>query len=699
LRNALDNEDGPAGLGVEGGDDADAGAAPAGGAQPVTLNTDSLTDRNYAASSAAQRSDTSRAAAVAAAKRAQGTGQPPPVTEDLLARFFAVRTEANLDRLTDPKFLRDLDFFETYEKYESLNNTFTAQQQERAAALRKSPGVETLRAVSDLRRILGWYPQLIDMGWVQSPDAAAPEARPASSRCLIRDAKPKVRVIDIVPRQSALTVNDTHATQKGFALAAKFLTLFGFGGQVSYQRQRSVYEQFINQDVFAAGFGKGTDRFGWTMGPVPGTKRLAPGPRTTFAILAVPSHAWQINLQAKAVAFPHTKSPTNPDDARFWKPLSTRPGRLDSFDLFVPNENTEGFWADSINYTPVRKGERVTAVIGGRYFSPLTGVMVDGVPLKRAVAIAKHESDSTTLPLAADSPGEYEYLNPNQIIVSFKTASTDFVGTPLITLVTPEKTAAINFFRDMRINFRFTDSLQHHSLVEPMFMDDFTLTSLEVDKQYFDPAVAPGTDIPVRITGAGFRRRAEICLSGGADRDCALDPPLVNTGLIELTLKKPAGRVWTITYRLGQKVASKDFDTVIDGAKADAPTIDSIENPSTNNAQGLTTGGYTVIIRGKNLQGVSKVSFGSQDVTGNKIKQRHPNVLIVEVPKGEEGGVQVMLEAPAAYGAQNAQPLSNILDFLTPGKAIFKYVAPPKTATPAAGGKGSKKKKGTGKAT
>lgn len=561
--------------------------------------------------------------------------------------------------------------------------------------------------VEELRDMLVAYPQLLSMGWTRTNPTFTPTPTPSPSpnstsrpdrhhvqldlnwrpqiglrtaRCPEGNPPPrsKVRVIDIVPRQSALNVNDVHATQKGFALTAKFLAIFGFGAQVSYQRQRSVYEQFINQDVFASGFGKGTETFGWTMGPLPGTKRLAPGPRTTFAIVAIPSDVWKINLQANAVVYPRGKSPTNDADARFRKVLTTEPA---SFDLFVPNETTEGFWADRIDYTPVRKGERVTAVLSGRYFSPLTGVLVDGIPLKRVVAIAKHESDSTTLPLAADSTGEYEYLNPNQIIISFKASDANFVGTPLITLVTPEKTAAINFFRDMRINYRFIDSLQHHSLIEPMFMDDFALSRLDVESRFLDTATTPvGAPVSVRLSGAGFRRRAEICLNG----QCVIDPPLTNTGLYELTFRKPRGRVWTITYRLGQKMASKDFDTEVDGMKADAPTIDGIENPSTGKAEGLTSGGYTVIIRGSNLQSVSAVYFGSAVVPASGIHQlKHSKVLLVQVPKGQEGGVQVLLKGtmPSTVAGQASRTVSNILDFIVPGKAIFIYVRP--TTNPA----------------
>ena len=71
---------------------------------------------------------------------------------------------------------------------------------------------------------------------------------------------------------------------------------------------------------------------------------------------------------------------------------------------------------------------------------------------------------------------------------------------------------------------------------------------------------------------------------------------------------------------------------------------------------------------------MTKVSFGSKEVTGNEIiKPTHPDVLLVVVPPQQEGGVQVLLE--------NKEHVTNILDFKTPGKALYKYVKPPNSNT------------------
>lgn len=645
--------------------------------------------------------------------------QKPPLTDDVIEKFLKARTRARLTLVEDielrdnyGRILTTIDELESqYDKYFGQNKVSAAEESDlglkeqtqlrrerRRVALahkiserlkREGLELEEFRrriraaveptdlaeraAFAELRRMVRLYPSLRGAGRVSLVDedgsAAHPPAHPEEF-CVNSADTAKFRVVDIIPRQSALNVNDVHATQKGWALAAQFLSLFGFGGKVSYERQRTHYEQFINQDVFASGFGKGLSRFGWTMGPLPGTKRLAPGPRTTFAVMAIPRGAQRVTLRARGKAFKRTK---NPDDAGAAKPLNGAAG--ETFDIMIPNEETEGFWVDSLNYTPVRTGQQVTVVIGGRYFSPLTGVMVDGSPLKRAIAIAKHESETTTLANDTNAPGEYEYINSNQIVASF---TKNTAGTPVITLITPEKTAAINYFRDLTINFHYTDSLLHHSQIEPMFIDSFSLTRVELkgDVQGYDPLDAV-------LIGAGLRRRAEISVNGIP----ATDLRLLSTNAYSFRITDPRnpalyGKPWTVTYRVGQETGSVVYDVNTDGLRADAPTIDSIENPATGKAEGLVDGGYTVIIRGRNLQNVSQVTFGSSRPVKPDARRRHPNVLLVKAPGGPKGGAQVLLE-----GYIGTKAVTNILDFTTPGKAIFTYLAKPKPEGKA-GGKG-----------
>lgn len=55
-----------------------------------------------------------------------------------------------------------------------------------------------------------------------------------------------VRTVDVIPRQSSLNVNDVQETVKATGILAAFKFLFGFAGQVNFQRQREQFEQFIH---------------------------------------------------------------------------------------------------------------------------------------------------------------------------------------------------------------------------------------------------------------------------------------------------------------------------------------------------------------------------------------------------------------------------------------------------------------------
>ncbi|HEX8118985.1 MAG TPA: hypothetical protein VF521_17030, partial [Pyrinomonadaceae bacterium] len=285
-----------------------------------------------------------------------------------------------------------------------------------------------------------------------------------------REKMKLTRAIDIIPRQSALNVNERHAVVKETMILAAFKFLIGFAGRVNYQRQRELYEQFVQQQVFASGYGKGDDKFGWTYGPQPGTRRIAPGERTTFAVLVVPRNTLAVKLKARSRFYKRDKSPgdTDADDV----------SRSDDADFFlsVPGKRTQEFWVDSVSYTPVKKGRRVTAVIEGNYFSPQLGIMVNGVPLEPALSISRIAGgdEEADVQSADGVAGEYEVTNSRQIVASFKMPD-DYVGTPNITFTSPEKSTPINFF-DLEINHHADRaSLQDASLREPMFMDEFTV--------------------------------------------------------------------------------------------------------------------------------------------------------------------------------------------------------------------------------
>jgi hypothetical protein len=317
-----------------------------------------------------------------------------------------------------------------------------------------------------------------------------------------------VRALDIIPRQSALNVNSTYNTisQVNFLGVLKFIT--GLGIKVDYQRQQELYEQYLQQEVFASGYGKGAEKFGWTFAPLPGTKRVAPGVRTTYAILAVPRKASALQLKVKAITYSRNGTPNYNKDSSQLVAENTMIVR-------IPNEFTENFYVKEAIYTSVKKGERVGVLLKGDYFSPQIGVAINGVPLTRALSITSNETLDATGPgsAVAGVQGTYELISSHELYMTFSVTDKS-IGTPTITLVTPEKTSSINFF-DLKINYHDgLTSLQEISKTEPMFFDDLEVTQklqiIDVSHHRDDPLKPPVPFIKARLDGKGLRRGAEI---------------------------------------------------------------------------------------------------------------------------------------------------------------------------------------------
>jgi hypothetical protein len=308
-----------------------------------------------------------------------------------------------------------------------------------------------------------------------------------------------VRALDVIPRQSALNINEHHATIKKSAFQFVARWVFGFGAKVNYQRQRELYERFMQQEVFAAGFGKGTNRFGWTFGPTPGTRRIAPGQRTMFAVLAVPHKTLALKLKATGRAFKRNQSP---DQA---------PSHLikeKEYIVAVPSEKTTSFWIRNIMYVSVKKGEDITAIIQGRNFSPQLGILINGVPLQKSLTIAQPDVAPSGTTSTATSPvikGAFEITNSRQIILRFSMGSA-YTGTPIITFVTPERSSAINFF-NLAVNGRWDlAKLSELSVMEPMFKENFTLNDT---LKFLSPVNTNGYRL-TRLTGTGLLPNAEV---------------------------------------------------------------------------------------------------------------------------------------------------------------------------------------------
>lgn len=320
-----------------------------------------------------------------------------------------------------------------------------------------------------------------------------------------------VRAVEIIPRQSALNVNEVQSTTSQWNFMGVLKLLSGFGLRVNYQRQRELYEQYLQQEVFAAGFGKGRNAFGWTFGPLPGSKRISPGVRTTYAALVVPRSASLVKLTATGVAFHRKQAPSLNDDMTYRNGDHKQIVFRDSFTIVIPNEQTERFWVDSIFYTPAKKGAPVTVVVKGNYFSQQAGVLVDGVPLVKSLSLGyTATSDAIKDPDGTGLRGQYELVSSHEIVMKFAMPA-DYVGTPNITLITPERSAALNFLPLLINDHRPDTTLRDLVVTEPMFMPAFALQEklLDLSGDPADPSFKTAF-----LKGTGFRRRAQVWVNG-----------------------------------------------------------------------------------------------------------------------------------------------------------------------------------------
>jgi hypothetical protein len=291
------------------------------------------------------------------------------------------------------------------------------------------------------------------------------DERPRNTQELLRELSDKnkrpvtgnVRTVDLIPRQSALNVNDIQDKVKNFNLAGLFTFLSGFGARVDFQRQRRLFEQFLQQDIYASAFGKGASDFGWTFGPKPGTERIAPGLHTTYAILIVPENAQVVQLKARGCYFPRTgfapPSFSDTEENSGDGSLASRSGSLtctpgNTFKLPIPATTENNFWVTGIDYRPVRSGERAVIYVHGDYFSPQIGVLVDGAPLRRPIGLAQVElaGPKRNDGFEPTPRGDFEFVNSKLLILSFSMGP-EYQGTPSIALITPGRGLAINNLR------------------------------------------------------------------------------------------------------------------------------------------------------------------------------------------------------------------------------------------------------------
>ncbi len=270
-----------------------------------------------------------------------------------------------------------------------------------------------------------------------------------------------LKAVELIPKQTSININGVQEKIKSTFLSGAFSWLFGLGVRGQYERQSDLYEQYLHQEIYSSAFGKDTNLFGWTFGPIPGTKRVAPGIRSTYAVITVPKEAESIVLKARGCYFPRkgfeppngiNESPANKD---WWFDHKRECFNPEQYVLPIPNGgDAKGFWLTGIDYIPVKeKSGRLVASIYGNNFTSQVGILVDGFPLQKVVELTRKLSSQNLLHENCGTKpicGEYEVIDSNEITVVFDMPD-DYKGTPNITIIGPGRSVPLNNMK-IRIN-------------------------------------------------------------------------------------------------------------------------------------------------------------------------------------------------------------------------------------------------------
>ena len=326
-----------------------------------------------------------------------------------------------------------------------------------------------------------------------------------------------VRTVDIIPRQNAINVHDTKQTVSKTGIFAAVSFLFGFAGKFTYERQREHAEQFLNQELFTSGFGKGEKVFGWSFYPFAGTRQLSSGVRTTYAVAIIPDDAESIVLKARGCYFPRKDNqPDNYDETgkAYWQDddeLSKRSCTSSEQVFVVPVPGGTGDGADyyvtGLRYAGNRgPGERMIATIQGQNLPSQAGILINGVPLREAVGLGQLNieailDDSKTRDnCVGDICGRFERIDSHEIVISFRMPN-DFNGTPRIGVIGPGKTIELN---KLFLTINGDEDTQLDS-ADMMFGDPPDSTLRRITDFRVSPPQSNSTDTLGVLTGSRFK--------------------------------------------------------------------------------------------------------------------------------------------------------------------------------------------------
>lgn len=335
-----------------------------------------------------------------------------------------------------------------------------------------------------------------------------------------------VRTIDIIPRQNAVNVQDTKQRLSRTGIFAALSFLFGFAGKFTYERQREQAEQFLNQELFTSGFGKGEKDFGWSFYPYAGTKQLSSGVRTTFAVAIIPERAETIVLKARGCYFPRKENqPDNYDMAARgnWVDEDRRSRAQCSqeesaFVLPVPGGSGDGadFYVTDFRYNPNQPpGSRMIATIRGKNLPSQLGILINGVPLRQAIGLGQLNiesvlgHDKTRDNCVKDICGRFERIDDNEVVISFEMGP-DFETTPRIELIGPGKAVEINGL------YLTINSVEDAQLKDSPFMFGFPPdpTLRRITDFKVTPPPPGSTRMTGVLTGSKFKLTDSIFING-----------------------------------------------------------------------------------------------------------------------------------------------------------------------------------------
>lgn len=301
---------------------------------------------------------------------------------------------------------------------------------------------------------------------------------------------------DLLPSYNAYNIADYKIRDREGAFSLVLSWLTGFGLNASYQRRRQTFEQFASQDVFASAYGEGSERFGWVLSPKPGSSVITPGAKTTYATLSVPTNTTAIRFETNSCVIPKGVVALDHPEHETDEFCDSSPSTMT-----VLIGDTGEFFITELNYGVVRKSEVATIVVKGFGFSSFQNrVLVNGVPLKKVQGRAAQARKTLETAGEVDKPMGIFEVSKNEIAINLKMPPS-FVGTPEITITSPNKTITINYLplRLGVIGGRVGSLFELTGL--PMFQDELDISDADT--------LEPGSSYVV-LNGGGINYWTEF---------------------------------------------------------------------------------------------------------------------------------------------------------------------------------------------